>query len=72
MSGSKNRTNQEWKLIHRAQRAIPLAGKSCERCGSTDRLERHHPQIDRSNPKVRILCKDCHIDCHKRRGDWPN
>lgn len=43
----------------RAQRAIPLDGKSCSKCGSTSSLSRHHH--DYSKPlDVVILCRSCH------------
>lgn len=45
----------------RAQRAVSLTGEKCSECGSTDSLERHHP--DYSKPEeVLILCKKCHTE----------
>jgi len=40
---------------------------SCSVCGSTERLERHHP--DYSQPlKIVALCVQCHKDLHRRIG----
>jgi protein-arginine kinase activator protein McsA len=42
----------------RAQRAHPTMTR-CERCGSTERLSRHHP--DYSKPEeIVVLCSACH------------
>jgi hypothetical protein len=42
----------------RAQRAHPTL-KQCERCGSTERLHRHHP--DYSKPEeIIVVCAKCH------------
>ncbi len=47
----------------RAQRAMPLDGAACSRCGSRICLERHHP--DYSKPtQVEVLCARCHHDDH--------
>jgi len=42
----------------RAQRAVTLI--SCELCGSTDSLQRHHPDIANQPDMVRVLCSQCH------------
>lgn len=39
-------------------------GSSCEKCGSTENLLRHHP--DYSRPKYVItLCRSCHFELHR-------
>jgi hypothetical protein len=39
-------------------------GKFCERCGSANSLERHHP--DYSEPlEVMTLCRSCHSKLHR-------
>ena len=46
---------------------LPLAS-NCERCGSTEQLERHHP--DYSKPlSIVTLCHSCHRLIHKNIGD---
>lgn len=41
---------------------IPL-GDKCEKCGSRENLERHHP--DYTNPlEVQTLCRSCHALLH--------
>src|SRR5829696_4584220 len=52
----------------RAQRAAPTL-TACERCGNTSRLQRHHPDIADATCVV-ILCQQCHVAEHVRRGDW--
>lgn len=45
-------------------------GDYCEKCGSTENLEKHHP--DYSKPiEIMTLCKDCHIEIHVqgRKGE---
>lgn len=43
---------------------IPLKDK-CENCGSTEKLERHHP--DYSKPlEVQTLCINCHKKIHRK------
>jgi hypothetical protein len=44
-----------------AQR-IPL-GKSCEMCGSSEFLVRHHSNYDEPL-KVTTLCQSCHMKVH--------
>lgn len=60
----KYRLNNPEKIrAHRlAQKAIPSL-KSCERCGDTGRLHRHHP--DYSKPlEVLVLCVPFHEIAH--------
>jgi hypothetical protein len=48
---------------HTARYHLKL-GEFCERCGSTNSLERHHP--DYSEPlKVMMLCRSCHSKLHR-------
>lgn len=43
----------------KARATISTDGATCEQCGSTERLERHHE--DHSKPlEVQILCRKCH------------
>jgi hypothetical protein len=37
--------------------------KECSACGSTNNLERHHPDYTRPH-KIVILCRDCHREWH--------
>jgi len=47
-----------------AEDHVPL-GKTCEACGSVDKLERHHP--DYSKPfEVLTLCRPCHNKLHSK------
>jgi len=42
--------------------------KPCERCGSTDRLQRHHKDENPNNNRpenIEFLCWDCHMRHHK-------
>lgn len=42
-------------------------GKECNRCGSTDALEVHHKDRDRTNnstENLEVLCHECHVDEH--------
>lgn len=53
----------------RAQRAVSLNGERCSKCGSTDLLDRHHP--DYSKPEeVEILCRHCHRLEDATDGTW--
>jgi len=46
-----------------ARANIPL-GSKCEECGSTENLERHHP--DYSKPlETQTLCRACHLKKRK-------
>lgn len=54
------------KNKHYARRLAGDIGKDdkCNNCGSTERLEKHHP--DYNSPKFIItLCKPCHWQVHK-------
>ncbi len=60
---------QYFRLHRTEQNARSLAyshvslGKSCTRCGSTENLERHHP--DYSQPlNIVTLCPQCHVNTH--------
>lgn len=47
----------------RAQRAVPVIGEKCSKCGSQDSLTRHHE--DYAKPlEVVILCRSCHGKLH--------
>jgi hypothetical protein len=51
------------KAQKKADYYVPL-GQKCELCGSTQNLERHHP--DYSNPlKIVTLCIKCHKKIHR-------
>lgn len=43
-----------------ARQNIPLKGRVCARCGTKEKLTRHHPDYDYPLDVV-ILCRDCHI-----------
>jgi len=69
-----NINNRRYKERHRKQivaeniayRLVPL-GESCEVCGSTENLCRHHP--DYAKPLVILtLCHSCHMDLHSKGG----
>ncbi len=43
---------------------------ACKLCGSTERLEVHHPAgRGRGKPTV-TLCHACHVATHSRRGEY--
>lgn len=49
-----------------AQRAMPVL-TMCQECGSTDNLERHHPNYNQ--PSIfQVLCQKCHIKADQRDG----
>jgi len=56
------------------ERIISRRGNICDACGSkkwTSNLEIHHKDRNRSNndtSNLRVLCKDCHDDLHRRAG----
>ncbi len=51
------------KANYLAKYHIPLDGRCCEICGSTEDLHRHHD--DYSKPlEVIIMCKECHDKTH--------
>ena len=47
-----------------AQKRIPLA-KICTKCGSTTKVERHHPDYNKKL-EVIMLCRSCHREFHGR------
>lgn len=49
-----------------SQRKFTLLGKSCERCGSTEKLQRHHR--DYSSTDCVILCPKCHAKADQEDG----
>jgi len=50
-----------------ANRSIPAT--QCEKCGSTERLQRHHEDY-REPMNVVILCQTCHKNHHVKNGTW--
>lgn len=52
----------------RSQRLISLTGKSCEKCGSIESLQRHHPNY--TSEDCMILCQRCHKDQHISEKTW--
>lgn len=64
--GDPNVLNKD-TIRRRASRFIPLKDKTCEECGSTDNLQRHH--TDYSKPlEIVILCPKCHNKSDKQLG----
>jgi hypothetical protein len=51
-----------------AQRAYPALEK-CESCGTTERLQRHHPDLSDALSVV-ILCQSCHAAADQALGKW--
>ena len=54
------------------ERARAFRGTCCEFCGTTERLQVHHDDRDRSNnspSNLKTLCASCHMRLHHRRGD---
>lgn len=59
---------REWK--EKRAEVIAKSGNACEKCGSTGRLQVHHPTYDKSRmpweyDDLQALCPSCH-----RRADW--
>ena len=52
---------------HRTVNLIPLDGKSCVNCGSTENLNRHHLSYD-DPTNIIILCRKCHNLVHKTKN----
>lgn len=50
-----------------AQRKVSLAQKSCQNCGETGKLQRHHPNYNEPL-MVEILCQKCHVAADQRDG----
>lgn len=40
----------------------------CDLCGSTENLQRHHP--DYSSSECWLVCQKCHTQIHMRDGTW--
>jgi len=56
----------------KAQKVIPVM-LSCERCGATDGLSRHHKDRNTENnslPNLEVLCRPCHVAEHMTDGTW--
>ena len=53
------------EIYKQAHKAVSLVGASCEQCGSTTRLHRHHPDYSRPTD-VQILCVLCHNVLHSK------
>jgi hypothetical protein len=64
--------SDEWRYVR--HRKFEQAGRKCEDCGSTKRLEVHHKSYDRLYDEdladLQVLCFACHpvADC-RRAGD---
>lgn len=50
------------------QRAMPSLEK-CERCGATENLQRHYPNM-KDAAYVVVLCQKCHAEDHCKTGSW--
>lgn len=50
------------------QRLVPLSGTTCEKCGSSESLQRHHIHYEAT--AFQILCQSCHAEVHKADGSW--
>lgn len=53
----------------RAQRRMPVL-KRCSRCGGKERLQRHHPDIEREPDRFEVLCQRCHTAEDIILGRW--
>ena len=60
-------TNKEIYLYRKlTDKKYPLSTlEKCEKCGSTNRLKRHHPQGLQNWSTVQILCNSCHVEAHR-------
>jgi len=56
-----------WKAYKQAQRSIKV--EKCSVCGSVERVQRHHPDIDKPL-EVIVLCQTCHKDLHVSTRTW--
>lgn len=60
------------RWLRTRRRALEAAGWRCERCGVAGRLEAHHrkPLHLGGEPyapeNLKVLCRTCHIDAHRR------
>lgn len=52
----------------RAQRAFPDP-KPCEKCGVTESVQRHHPDITKPL-EIIWLCQACHVAADAAEGRW--
>lgn len=60
---------QKWRARKQAQRHISLDGAECSRCGTTDGLQRHHP--DHAKPlEIVIVCQTCHAVLEGNGWGW--
>lgn len=57
---------KKWKARKQAQRKHKA--EKCQVCGSTERVQRHHPDILNTPSVVMILCEKCHIIEDQRIG----
>jgi len=58
-----------WSARKAAQRAVPTM-KRCEHCETTtERLQRHHPDLAKPVDVI-VLCQPCHTGEHLRTGTW--
>lgn len=55
-----------WAIRKQAQRAHPTM-TGCERCGSTNRLQRHHPDYTQPTTII-VLCQTCHVKADMEDG----
>ena len=53
-------------IRRRAQTAAPTL-TACQECGSTGRLQRHHPNYAEPN-RFQVLCLPCHVKADQRDG----
>lgn len=54
------------------KRAHPLRKKTCEKCGTRERLSIHHDDRNWKNNEpsnIKTLCASCHTSLHHARGD---
>jgi hypothetical protein len=58
--------SQQWQ--ERRLAALKRAKNACSRCGSTERLEVHHPSYDNLGEErarqLVVLCRNCHAKHH--------
>ena len=58
-----NKKNKDKKKAHLISWKKKSLEKSCKKCGSTEKLERHHPDYSRPT-EILTLCKKCHVEEH--------